>query len=76
MMKAWVVETGLIPGEAEMREGLKSDVWGILTPNKNRVESGNIIVSDNIRDDETTTDAEATSTNLTPHKICSIEVGR
>merc|ERR1719315_970625 len=44
MMKEWVVDTGLIPGDEEMREGLKTDMWGILTPNRNKMGKENIIV--------------------------------
>merc|ERR1712106_124044 len=52
MMKAWVVDTGLIPREAELDEGLKTDLWGILTPSRNRLDKDNIIVCDDEEDEE------------------------
>ena len=78
-MKAWVVDTGLIPGETELDEGLKLDMWGILTPSRNKVDKDNIIVQE---EEEENMDVEAgvedgtknkvdstSSVNLTPQKM-------
>ena len=86
-MKAWVVDTGLIPKEAELDEGLKMDLWGILTPNRNRLDKENIIVCDdeeeNVDEEETSVDKETKkrvesqpNLNLTPQKMFSREISR
>merc|ERR1711970_1034403 len=49
MMKTWVMDTGLIPKKVELDEGLKEDLWGILTPSRNKAAKESIIVDD---DDE------------------------
>ena len=87
MMKEWVVDTGLIPGDEEMREGLKTDMWGILTPNRNKMGKENIIVEndkENKSDEESNMEIESkenvlrsySGPNLTPHKIFSEEISR
>ena len=88
MMKAWVVDTGLIPGEEELREGLKTDVWGILTPNRIKLDRKGIIVhdkdKDNKREDDPITEIESKESvvgsssglNLTPHDKLSEEISR
>ena len=50
MMKAWVVDTGLIPGEEELREGLKTDLWGILTPSRNKLDRKDIMAQEDKED--------------------------
>ena len=50
MMKAWVVDTGLIPGEEELREGLKTDLWGILTPSRNKLDRKDIMAQEDMED--------------------------
>ena len=32
--QAWVLTTGLIPGEEEFVAGLQADIWGILSPSR------------------------------------------
>ena len=32
--QAWVLTTGLIPGEEEFVAGLQADLWGILSPTR------------------------------------------
>ena len=87
MMKAWVVDTGLIPNDEEMREGLKTDMWGILTPNRNNLVKEDIKVQDdkeNKSDEELNVEFEfkenavisSSCLNLTPHKILSDELTR
>ena len=87
MMKAWVVDTGLIPGEAEMKEGLKTDMWGILTPNRNRSEMNKMTDSNDMEDkfsgEETINDREAekdavrpSGLILTPQKLLIEETSR
>ena len=87
MMKAWVVDTGLIPGDEEMREGLKTDMWGILTPNRNKMCKEDILVKDekeNKSDEESNMEIESkenvlsssSSPNLTPRRILSEEISR
>ena len=41
MLKAWVVDTGLIPAEKEIDEGLILDAWGILTPSREKAKNQN-----------------------------------
>ena len=89
MMKAWVVDTGLIPREAELDEGLKTDLWGILTPSRNRLDKDNIIVCDDEEDEESmeepnediekeTENKHETNPrpNLMPKKMSSREISR
>ena len=85
-MKAWVVDTGLIPKEAELDEGLKMDLWGILTPNRNKLDKENIIVCDDEEenvDEETNVEKEREkkvdshpNLNLTPQKMFSRKISR
>ena len=85
-MKAWVVDTGLIPKEAELDEGLKMDLWGILTPNRNKLDKENIIVcydeEENV-DEETNVEKKREkkvdsqpNLNLTPQKMFSRKISR
>ena len=58
MMKAWVIETGLIPDADELNEGLVADKWGILTPSRNRIEAKDIVVQDDDDEEEETIHVE------------------